>query len=384
MMPLGPETQLILQTARPRIPTEKLEQIKNLLANPIQWEQLFQLAVAQGTQPLLCFHLLESCKDLLPPAALLVCQQRLREIQKRTLQQTGELIRILTEMKRASIPAIPFRGPALAQLLFGDPSLRLCADLDILIPRNKIEQSRQLLAAMGYHRDFYGTPRQEALYQKWQCEDHHANEEGSLLVELHWGILPRHYHFTLPFEKLWDNLQSFELLGYHCQTLSLTNYLEILCAHGAKHNWAPLRLVADLSALVSQNPNWDWETVELEAKEAGNFKSLQMGLRLVELLFDTSPAPDLPSHWTSKSLSSPIQKRLRETPFSYFPGATETLYDRLVSSDNLWKGILGIFQYVFISTIPDWEWVRLPDRFHFFYYLLRPCRLLKASWRNQH
>ena len=52
---------------------------------------------------------------------------------RRSLWFAGELARILTGFERAQVKAIPYKGPTLAQLVYGDLGLRSFSDLDFLV-----------------------------------------------------------------------------------------------------------------------------------------------------------------------------------------------------------------------------------------------------------
>ena len=46
----------------------------------------------------------------------------------------------------------PLKGVALAESLYGDPRLRMCSDLDVLVPRHMVREAFRLLLADGYER----------------------------------------------------------------------------------------------------------------------------------------------------------------------------------------------------------------------------------------
>jgi len=50
----------------------------------------------------------------------------------------GELARILRLLGDAEIPVMPVKGIALGESLYGDPALRVCADIDILFRRSTL------------------------------------------------------------------------------------------------------------------------------------------------------------------------------------------------------------------------------------------------------
>ena len=91
----------------------------------------------------------ESGADLFDP--LLVA--RIRELQRasaaRNLAQAGQLLRLLELLRQAGVEAIPYKGPALAERLYGDVTMRWSADLDLIVRHEQALLARQVLLASG-------------------------------------------------------------------------------------------------------------------------------------------------------------------------------------------------------------------------------------------
>jgi hypothetical protein len=62
-----------------------------------------------------------------------VLRARFEEIARKNLRFTAELIRILNCLESHGIAAIPFKGPTLAESVYGNLALREFSDLDILV-----------------------------------------------------------------------------------------------------------------------------------------------------------------------------------------------------------------------------------------------------------
>ena len=77
---------------------------------------------------------------------------------------TGELLRLLTLFESAGIPAIPYKGPLLASLVYGKIARRQFCDLDILVRKRGFPKARRLLLSQDYRPMFSLTPAQEARY----------------------------------------------------------------------------------------------------------------------------------------------------------------------------------------------------------------------------
>src|SRR5690606_24563649 len=76
--------------------------------------------------------------------------EALEQAGERTARLVGELRRVTSLLAAAGIPALPLKGPLLAQLLWDDPRLRRCRDLDVLVPAARIPAATAALETAGY------------------------------------------------------------------------------------------------------------------------------------------------------------------------------------------------------------------------------------------
>jgi hypothetical protein len=319
---------------------------------------------------------------LVPAESRIRLQSCFLEIQKSNLRLTAELIRILKELEANSIPVICLRGPVLAELLYHHPALRLYSDLDLLIHQEDLGRARHLLGKMGYQRDYLGTPRQEEIYLKWQCEDHHTHDDSGVPVELHWNVLPRHYRFHFHLDRAWQEIQKVSVQGYSCPTLRPEEYLLILCTHAHKHGWNRLNQIADLAQLIRDNPDLPWESIYREAGQSDGLRPLQSGVSLALELFELNLSEPARGLIRKDARFRHAVKSLIAEPVGADAGVTwKTLSprSRIHFCDRWSNRVLGFLQYILIPTTPDWKMIRLSDRWHFLYYFLRPLRLLIRS-----
>ena len=61
-----------------------------------------------------------------------------------------QLSTLLRNFKAAGIPAIPYKGPALAATAYGNVGLRVFGDLDILIQKEDVPRAADMMTALGY------------------------------------------------------------------------------------------------------------------------------------------------------------------------------------------------------------------------------------------
>lgn len=114
------------------------------------WQRLCRLATCHDLMPLLSKGL--NRLSLTPDESVAPRLERARLISLLRSEQIdstlGDLVAIFSE---AAIPHIPLRG-ALMRTLYPTRELRLCCDVDLLLPREEIAQAARCLVAHGYRR----------------------------------------------------------------------------------------------------------------------------------------------------------------------------------------------------------------------------------------
>lgn len=192
-----------------------------------------------------------------------------------------QYVRLLTHLADAKIPTIPFKGPLLAQELYGDVALRSSYDLDILVRDSDVPRVLTVLAALGYH---HGGGAQELAAVRRYGGQYILFHPDGVPVEPHWLIAPTTLAFDLDYDRLWHRARPGEALGVRCHRLPPEEELLILCLHGAKERWRTLKWIADVAAFVSAHPEIDWRRLRAEAAEQGCARMLELGLLLAQRL----------------------------------------------------------------------------------------------------
>ncbi len=85
------------------------------------------------------------------PAATRSSFENFRRIHgARALFVSQELCRLSEAFDRAGLRYATFKGPTLAALLHGDVSRREYVDIDIIVPRQQIDDAERMLGEFGY------------------------------------------------------------------------------------------------------------------------------------------------------------------------------------------------------------------------------------------
>jgi hypothetical protein len=205
-------------------------------------------------------------------------------------------------LEAAGIPALPYKGPALAQSLYGDVALREFADLDLLLRADDVLRAHDLLEALGYAPEYVLTARAQAAVLALKSQYHLAlmHRESGIMVELHWKTDARAPVETLSDPPWWQRTADASVAHVRARSFTPSELLLVLCIHGSKHHWASIGWLVDVAELLRREPQLDTEWILSAARRFGSERKLALGLRL---------ARDL--------LAAPLPQRLESTADSH-------------------------------------------------------------------
>ena len=118
------EHELLLLCTQAPFDEGSLARIEDLLDAAVDWTYLVETSIAHAVTPMLCRALDMVRPALVPVDVLAAAKTRLAENRIHNGALTTELLRILDALDNAGISAIPFKGPALAEICYGDSGLR--------------------------------------------------------------------------------------------------------------------------------------------------------------------------------------------------------------------------------------------------------------------
>jgi hypothetical protein len=285
---------------------------------------------------------------------------------------TEELVRMLKLLADAGIPTIPLKGVTLADSLYGDAALRVCVDLDILVPRSMVGRAFNLLRAEGYASEFDAGFFANLLLRHDIEYALRRQERGfEFMVELHWGVMWGGKLEESVTDQLWADAYSTTVFGAPAYALSPEWQILFLAAHAARHQWQGLKWLVDLHELFSST-EIDWDKLNKKAKQLGWEEVLRISLHVCHALFDT-PVPanlslgDLPT-WVKLF---PATASASWTD-AFFPA-------RLLRRPS--EKLRFFLRVLLVPTLAERRFLRLPSFLGLLYYPLRPLRLAcKWSW----
>lgn len=286
------------------------------LVSGVNWDRLLFLAARHGLKPLLFRALDSAASGSVPPQVLEDLRRFYRQNTRRNLYLAYKLSALVEQFRQRDIPVIVFKGPALASQAYGDLALRQFQDLDILIHPQDFSSAYHLLLQMGWQSERPVSQGQKAalLQEEADFPELPFKDSANALLELHWAVSLQREIYPLPQDFLWQNPGQVALPGGPAATFSPERALWVSCIHGARHEWANWKWIADLAFLCAAHPNIHW-AVELDRYAGFGFKNVVcLGLALVEALTGQPAAPELKGLKYSPSIEKIVRQTLFQEP----------------------------------------------------------------------
>jgi hypothetical protein len=382
--PIIPEHELLVSFAKKYINQNNIAEFPQNAT--IDWDYLIRAARYHRVIPFLYTQITSSSEITVPPTVLEDLKLSFLHIIQFNMLMTSEIISLYDKITTQGIPAIPYKGPILAQILYSDIKCRQYDDLDILVHREDVQKVKKILLLEGYQFDQIMTPSQEMHSIKSQHHYLFSHITGGFNVELHWEVSPRIYSFNLDLTNVWERAKYITLSGRKVLSLSNEDMLLIFCEHGTRHYWKRLSMVCDVARLIELN-EMDWDDLLKTAKQIGSERVLLLGISLAKTLFDV----DLPASLfhrclddrsvemlTEQAVDRILCQKLNFPDFSKMPTLPD-IKEELFYIQARERFSDRARYYLRRAITPDWEdwkYVALPDSFSPLYPFVRIRRLM--------
>ncbi len=371
-----PENEILVCCAVTAMSEERGELLKTLVKNNVDWAYLIKLAQRHGVTPLLYRNISVFCREEVPREVLQDLKNQFEANEQRNIFLSGEVIKIMHVLESNGIPAIPFKGPALAISVYGDPALRQFSDLDVLVGIEDVLKAGELLGTLGYKPELQLERSQAADLLEYQYEYPLIHKNGRIFVELQWEIAPRYLNCPPILERLWKYYKPSSDESFF-SILPPEYLLLMLCIHGTKDFWRQLIWVCDVAELIRASRNMDWPSVIETGHSFGCRRMLFLGLFLARHIFGTA-LPDtvlqeIDGDPTTKKLAGWVLSRLFQKDGE--PPGFRSYFFYLLSKERLQDKIRFSLRLITTISPQDWAFLRLPSSLHFLYYFVRPIRL---------
>jgi hypothetical protein len=296
----------------------------------------------------------------------------------KSLFLSRELIRILLHLSSFGLEAIPYKGVALAETMYGDIALRQSGDIDLLIHPQDLSRVSAAVRELGYtpHASF-SAPQQRA-YLKSGYELSFDGEAGPNLLEVQWDLQPRFYAVDYEMAGVFQRAAIVTLAGHPTKTPSPEDLFLILSLHAAKHVWGRLIWLRDIAQIMAlPSLNWDW--INAQARELGITRILAVTVILAHDLLEAA-IPAAAENLIQDSAAATLAAEIRgymvsETHFDVESSSYFRLMLRL--RERRADRLRFLRRLILTPGASEWKAVNLPAPLFPLYRIVRFWRLAK-------
>lgn len=377
------EQDLLLCCSRTRAEAATRERIEVLLGGDLDWDRFLQLANVQQVTPLVASMLCGSFASRCPPEVVERLRSDARAVAMHGLRLARGLADVLDLFAAHGIPVIPYKGPTLSAMAYGQLGLRQFGDLDVWVhPWDYRFQVPDMLAADGW------VPVAD---YSWERSFRHPGRD--IFLDVHQALTHRPFTpFSLRFDVALRRGVDVDIGGRRARTLAAPDLLVVLCVQlakdaGEERDGPPLIKVCDIAELMRSNPELDWHATVRIARDEGALHVLCLGVAVAAKLVGTRVPEEIETVVRTipqlDSLVRHVEERIFDDGhrrytrpewldrFTWNAAIRERFRDRN-------RTILALAQDVFVPHEPEYALVRLPKPLFPLYRIVRPARL---AWK---
>jgi hypothetical protein len=303
---------------------------------------------------------------------------------ERALRQTAQLLRVVELLRERGVEAMPIKGPAWGQRLYGDVTLRNWVDLDLLARYEQMPATREALLEAGYVDSSPFNARILRRETRAEGELPFSRPDGDLLLDIHWQLSSGSGAPGLSANALMSRAEPVELLGREVLTPSPADALLIQCVQGARDRWNRIEAVLAHGCMVRELAGDAWPSVMAAARDARCSRRLTIGVAHACRLLGLETPHVIDEALARDAVSSPLLRSLDPETLQWpvveddQPHLSKIMW-AAASEDRVGSSVAHLASRVLRPGPEDWTSRPLPPGFTWLHFLRRPFRLL-VKW----
>ena len=216
-------------------------------------------------------------------------------LRKKMLKHKNKLIienvRILNQLKKDNIDVVVYKGFAFTKQFYDNMVHRDSVDIDLAIREEDLPRAAKVILSSGYvehkNKTDFNKHRQSRAYDIDYSFVY--KEEGKIKfnVELHWQ--PSHNVLWVPLEfaHIIHSKTKIKIGNTELETFDRVHQVIIMCIHhGIIDGWGKLRHIIDLYHVLENLSTQEQKLLRLKLIEYRLIKCFQVGVHLIDVIFD--------------------------------------------------------------------------------------------------
>lgn len=182
---------------------------------------------------------------------------------RRHLRASWELRRLAPILNESGVPWAVIKGPAMVELVYGDPGLRPYSDLDVVVAPAGFDRVLSTLAEAGLRP----LDRNWTAIRRQMFGELHFLLDGDVPLDLHWNFVNLYRgRIRIPTGDVLDRARPESLAGVKVPVLEATDALLHLALHATLSGADRLIWILDVARAIEARPP-DWELLVRRARE---------------------------------------------------------------------------------------------------------------------
>lgn len=379
--PYSPEMTFLLAISSPHFNTHPEPNLTQL-AKQCDEKLLIRLASFHNLLLLLKRRLHSTSINCFSRPFLDRLEQAERHVSFINLQMVGELITLADAANDQGITFVPFKGPTLAQRLYGDINLRASSDLDIATKPEDVEQAIKMLQERGYLINPELNSHQLKKYITFEHFISCLHPKTKIKIDLQWDFTNKYANIPFLCNSVKEHLIPLRVGTKDLMVLNNEACFVQLCIHAASHCWEHLEFTTAVAHLLASNTLDTKKVFEL-ADRLHTKRMVLLGLELSSQLYGIKLQQEFNNYIKDRQHIRALANKichaldLEKTNKPSSPLLTwrySTLHIRL--RDSFIDRATYLARLLFRPTIKEYEVFPHLSSTPRLYYCLRPPRLI--------